>query len=142
MATQADVRRIAMTLPGTEEESGRFAFAVPHKGKSKGYAWAWLQRTDPGKARVPNPAVLALRVSNLSEKDLMLRADPVKFFTEPHYNGYPAVLLRLATVRVPELRSLLMDAWRCVAPPALKEPRPHSTTTSQRKGPRARRRTT
>jgi hypothetical protein len=38
MATQADVRRLALLLPGTEEESGRFAFAVPVEGKPKGYA--------------------------------------------------------------------------------------------------------
>jgi hypothetical protein len=116
MATQADVRRIAMALPGTEEESGRFAFAVPVKGKPKGYAWAWLERLDPKKARVPSTTVLALRVANLGAKDLMLKAEPDKFFTEPHYNGYPAVLLRLSTVRVPELRTLLRDAWQCVAP--------------------------
>ncbi len=116
MATQADVRRIAMSLPGTEEETGRFAFAVPVKGKPKGYAWVWLERLDPKKARVPNPKVLALRTVNLSQKDLMLQAEPTKFFTEPHYNGYPAVLLRLSAVRVPELRLLLREAWRTVAP--------------------------
>lgn len=118
MATQADVRRIAMALPGTEEGVDRFAFAVPVKGKLKGYAWVWLERSDPKKARVPNPSVLALRVANLGQKDLMLRAEPTKFFTEPHYNGYPAVLLRLSTVRAPELRTLLHDAWQTVSPSA------------------------
>lgn len=118
MATQADVRRIAMSLPGTEEEVGRFAFSIAVKGKLKRYAWVWLERQDPKKARVPNPAVLALRVANLSQKDLMLRAEPTKFFTEPHYNGYPAVLLRLTAVRVPELRTLLRDAWQSVSPGA------------------------
>lgn len=118
MATQADVRRIAMSLPGTEEEVGRFAFAVPSKGKRKGYAWVWLQRTEPKKARVPNPTVLALRVSSLERKDLMLQAEPTKFFTEPHYDGYPAVLLKLSTVRAPELRTLLHDAWQTVLPRA------------------------
>lgn len=127
-----------MTLPGTEEESGRFAFGVAHKGKRRDYAWVWLERLDPKKARVPNPAVLALRVASLASKDLMLQADPVRFFTEPHYNGYPAVLLRLAAVRVRELRALLTDAWRCVARPP-KGPRATSRTTSKRKGPRARR---
>jgi hypothetical protein len=116
MATQADVRRIAMTLPGTEEETGRFAFSVPIRGKLKGYAWVWLERLEPKKARVPNASVLALRVANLGQKDLMLQAEPTKFFTEPHYNGYPAVLLRLSTVRVAELRTLLTDAWQCVVP--------------------------
>lgn len=116
MTTQADVRRIAMSLPGTLEESGRFAFSVSVKGKPKGYAWVWLERVEAKKARVPNPQVLAIRVANLAQKDLMLQAEPEKFFTEPHYNGYPAVLLRLGAVRTPELRTLLRDAWQTLAP--------------------------
>jgi hypothetical protein len=137
MANQADVRRIAMLLPGTEEGSGRFAFAVPVKGKLKGYAWAWLERKDPRKARVPSTSVLALRVQNLGQKDLMLQADPTKFFTEPHYNGYPAVLLNLSAVRVPELRMLLRDAWQCVMPStsvqaARNTPKPRALTAKKR----------
>ena len=42
MATQAQVRRIAMALPGTEEIPGRFGFAVRDRDKLKGYAWVWL----------------------------------------------------------------------------------------------------
>ena len=119
LATQADVRRIAMALPGTVAEPDRFAFSLAVKGKNKGYAWVWLERIAPKKARVPNPAVLALRVSSLAVKDLMIRAEPDKYFTEPHYDGYPAVLLRLEAVRVPELRGLLRDAWSCLAPKSL-----------------------
>lgn len=126
MATQNDVRRIATSLPGSEEEAGRFAFGVPVKGKLKSYAWVWLERLDPRKARVPNAAVLALRVANLAQKDMMLQADPTRFFTEPHYNGYPAVLLRLSKVSVPELRRLVTDAWQCVAP------KPAGRATSRR----------
>ena len=113
MATQADVRRIALSLPDTEEAGGRFAFSVMVKGKPKGYAWVWMERVEPKKPRVANPAVLAVRVASLAEKDIMVSAEPAKFFTEPHYNGYPAVLVRLAAVRVPELRMLLQAAWRC-----------------------------
>ena len=67
MATQADVRRIALALPGTVQEPGRFAFALPVKDKLRGYAWVWLERLAPKKARVPNPKVLAIRVANLGE---------------------------------------------------------------------------
>jgi hypothetical protein len=116
VATQADVRRIALALPGTVETKGRFAFEVLNKGKLKGYAWVWLERVEPKKPRVPNPGVLAVRVANLIDKDLLISAEPTKFFTEPHYNGFPAVLVRLAAVKVAELRPLLMDAWRCQAP--------------------------
>jgi hypothetical protein len=116
MATQADVRRIALSLPETEESDGRFAFSVRNKGKLKGIAWVWMERINPKKARVPNPAVLAVRVANEIDKDFLISTMPAKFFTEPHYNGYPAVLVRLAEVRVSELRSLLEEAWRCQAP--------------------------
>ena len=70
---------------------------------------------------MPNPKVLAVRVANLNEKNLMIAAEPAKFFTEPHYNGYPAVLVRLAEVSAKELRPLLVEAWRCIAPTALRK---------------------
>ena len=119
MATRADVRRIALSLPETVEEEGRFAFAVPNKGKLKGYAWVWLERVDPKKARIPNPAVLAVRVANLEHKDVLLSMDPEVFFTEPHYDGYPAVLIRLAAIDRRRLEQLLRDAWACQAPKSL-----------------------
>src|SRR5262247_2810863 len=101
MASQADVRRIAMALPGVIEGHERFAFSVEHKGKPKGFAWVWMERVHPKKARVPCPDVLAVRVRDQSEKAALLAGDPEIFFTEPHYNGYPAVLVRLAAIRVP-----------------------------------------
>ena len=119
MATQADVRRIALSLPETEEVEGRFAFSVRSEGRLKGFAWVWMERITPKEPRVANPAVLAVRVANLAHKDLLISADPTKFFTEPHYDGFPAVLVRLAEVSASELRQLLEDAWRCQAPAEL-----------------------
>ena len=63
MANQNDVRRIALALPGTRESSERFAFSVENKGKDKGFAWAWNERVDPKKPRVPRADVLAVRVA-------------------------------------------------------------------------------
>jgi hypothetical protein len=119
MATQADVRHIALSLPDTTEDEDRFAFSVRNKNKDKGFAWVWLERIDPKKGRVPNPKVLAVRVADEGEKEMLVASDDEKFFTEPHYNGYAAVLIRLPAIRVPELRELITDAWRCMAPPAL-----------------------
>jgi len=116
MATQKDVRRLALALPGTRESSERFAFSVENKGKDKGFAWAWNERVDPKKPRVPRADVLAVRVANQDEKAALLAGDPAKFFTEPHYNGFPAVLVRLPAVTVAELRKLLDDAYRTQAP--------------------------
>jgi hypothetical protein len=119
MATQAAVRRIALSFPETEEVGGRFAFAVRNKGKLKEFVWIWMERIVPKKPRVPNPGVIAVRVANLGQKDLLLAADPVKFFTEPHYAGYPAVLVRLDAVSVADLELLIAEGWRCQAPAAL-----------------------
>lgn len=120
MATQADVRRIALSLADTIEATDRFAFSVPNKDKRREFVWVWLERLAPKKARVPNPEVIAIRVANLAEKDLMVATEPAKFFTEPHYNGYPAVLVRLSAVSVQELKVLLEDAWRCASAGASK----------------------
>src|SRR6185503_17843922 len=119
MATQADVRRIALSFPGTEEASDRFAFSVPIKGKLKGFVWVWMERVVPKKPRVANPGVIAVRVPNLGQKDSILASNHKKFFTEPHYNGFPAVLVRLDAVTVTDLKVLIEDAWRCMAPPDL-----------------------
>ncbi len=116
MATQADVRRIAMALPDVEEVDGRFAFSVLVKGKLKGFVWVWMERIDPKKARVPNHGVLAVRVPNLGHRELLIASAPEKFFTEPHYAGFPAVLVRLEKVKVPELRALIADAWQTQVP--------------------------
>jgi hypothetical protein len=116
MATPADVRRIALSFPGTEAASDRFAFSVLNKGKQKGFVWVWMERVTPDKPRVPNPAVIAVRVANLGQKEILLSAEPKKFFTEPHYNGFPAVLVRLEAVTVADLEILIEDAWRSQAP--------------------------
>ena len=121
MASQADVRRIALSLPGATQPAGRFAFAVPNKGKLKEFVWVWMERIDPKKPRVPNHAVIAVRVASLDERARLIAADSTKYFTEPHYEGFPAVLVRLAAVRVPELRALIAGVWRCQAPPGLLE---------------------
>jgi len=115
MADLDDVRRVGRSLPGAVEGTDSFGFGVEVKGKVKGFCWSWKERVDPRKARVENLDVLAVRVSGAEEKQQLLDADPVRFFTEPHYNGYPAVLVRLAEVDADELRELVTDAWSCVA---------------------------
>jgi len=119
MASQDDVRRIAMAMPGVTASQERFAFSVDNKGKPKGFVWVWHERIHPKKARVPQPSVIAVRVADQTEKAALLAADPDRFFTEPHYNGYPAVLVRLPKVTQAELRQVIIEAWRCQAPKAL-----------------------
>ena len=119
MATQDDVRRIALALPQVEEGEDHFAFSVPTRGKQRGFAWVWMERVAPKKPRVAQPAVLAIRVANIEEKEALLALGDECYFTEPHYNGFPAILVRLAAIEVDELEALLIDAWRCMAPKPL-----------------------
>ena len=112
-------RKIALSLPEVVEDEGHFAFSVKNRGKQKGFVWIWMERVHPKKARIPNPEVIAVRVRDTQEKEMLLATEPMKFFTEPHYNGFPAVLVRLAVIEVDDLREIILNAWRCQAPPAL-----------------------
>lgn len=61
MATQEDVRRIALSLPATSEDPNGFRFFV----EGKQFAWSWLERVDPGRARIPSADVIAVRVADV-----------------------------------------------------------------------------
>ena len=115
MSTTDDVRRIALALPEVTEEADRFAFRV----RGKPLCWCWLERVDPKKGRVPNLSVLGVRVSNEMDKYALIDIGPDRFFTEPHYNGYPAILVRLDAIDPDELAGLILAAWRLQAPKSL-----------------------
>ena len=121
MADQDDVRRIALALPQTTEADDRFAFSVRNGAKQKGFVWAWNERVEPRQPRVPSGDVVAVRVPDRHDKEALLASDERKFFTEPHYNGFPAVLVRLSEIAVQELEELILDAWRCQAPRELRD---------------------
>ena len=121
MADQADVRAIALSLPETVEDDSRFAFSVRSNGKQKGFVWIWMERVEPRQPRVPRPDVIAVRVSGQAEKDGLLASDGDKFFTEPHDNSFPSVLVRLAAVEVDELKELIADASALSGPACARE---------------------
>lgn len=116
MATQDDVRRIALGFPETTEDSASFRFFVD----GKQFVWAWNERVDPKRARVPNPEVIAVRVGNEIEKESLIDMNADVFFTEPHYDGYPAILVRLPAIDLDLLGVILGDAWRLRAPKRLR----------------------
>ena len=104
MATEDDVRRIALSLPETTEKPW---FNTPgFRVKDKGFL----------RIRTEAEGGLVVFVADLGEKDALLASDPAKFFTTPHYDGYPAVLVDLAAIDVDELRELITDSWRLKAP--------------------------
>jgi hypothetical protein len=115
LADQENVRGIALSRPGTSESGDHFGFYVGNRGKLKQFVWAWNERVEPKKPRVPRADVLAVRVVDLDDKEALLASDPEKFFTEPHYDGFPAVLVRLPLIEVEKLEELIVDAWRCQA---------------------------
>jgi hypothetical protein len=119
VADQDDVRRIALALPDTSEAHDHFSFSVHNKGKQKGFVWAWNERVEPKKPRVPSADVVAIRVVDRFDKEALLASDADKFFTEPHYNDFPAILVRLPVISVDELEELIFDAWCVQAPRAL-----------------------
>ena len=62
---------------------------------------------------------VAVVLVDLDEKEALLRAEPDIFFTTPHYDGYPAMLVRLSAISDEELREVLTESWRRVAPKRL-----------------------
>jgi hypothetical protein len=107
-----------MALPDVVEGEDGLAFSVPVGKKLKGFCWAWMERVEPKKPRVPRPDVLVVRVPDLEVKETLLASDPETFFTEAHYDGFPAVFVRLKSIKPAALRELLIDAWSSVAPKA------------------------
>jgi len=115
VATRDDLRRIALALPETTGDEAGSSYSVA----GKAICWTWMERVDPKKRRVPNPDVIAVRVAHKSEKELLIDMDPAVFFCEPHYDGYPAILVRLPAVEIETLEAILRDAWRTRAPKRL-----------------------
>ena len=66
-----------------------------------------------------DPDALVLRVIDLGEREALLQGQPAAFFSIPHYDGYPYVLVRLEAVDPVELAELIEDAWRIRAPKRL-----------------------
>ena len=121
MPTHTEVRRIALSLPGTLEEEGNFRFGVRDPAKPKfsfhtqSFVWALYDRPHPRKPRVIRTDVIAVRVADLEEKQVLLLANDITFFREPHYDGHPVIGVYLNEVDVDELTDILIDAWQCVA---------------------------
>lgn len=115
MSDEDDVRRLALELPEAAKHPEDFSFNV----HGKAFAWSFMERVAPKKPRVRRTDILAVRVSGEAEKQSLIEADPAVYFTDDHYRGYPAVLVRLPEIDVDELRELLTDGWRTQAPRAL-----------------------
>ena len=115
MADEDDVRRLALGLPQVEEiDCDGFDFRVG----GKGFIWSYPERT-PGQRRVLRTDIAVLFVGDEAEKQALLLGEPRLFFTNPGYDGWPLVMLRLAEVDADRLGELITDAWRMRAPAGL-----------------------
>jgi len=120
MATWDDVRRIALALPQTTEavKWGTLAWQV----KDKSFVWERPLRQKDLEAlgdQAPKGPVLGAHVEHEGIKAALIADDPDVFFTTPHFNGYPAILVRLDEIAIPQLDDLLVDAWLARAPKRL-----------------------
>jgi len=120
VATWDDVRRLALTLPETDERVSRGN--IQWRVKETLFVWERpLRNSDLAAlgAAAPDGPILGARVEHLGAKEALLAEDPAVFFTTPHFDGYPAILIRLEQIAIDELEELVIDAWLARAPKRL-----------------------
>lgn len=118
MSTWDDVRRIASGLPEVMEQTSAGGLSG-WRVRNKGFVWERpLRRADLealGSA-APDGPILGTRVPDEGAKLALVSASPEIYFTTPHFDGYPAVLVRLDQIGVAELEELIVEAWLVQAP--------------------------
>ena len=120
MATWDDVARLALAMPEATEVLSRGM--RQWRVGDKLFVWERpLRRSDLealGDA-APDGPILGARVEHLIAKEAMLADDPGVFFTTPHFDGFPAVLVELERISVEDLREVVVEAWLARAPKRL-----------------------
>ena len=120
MADWDDVRRIALGLPDTSEGISREH--ASWRVRDKGFVWERPLRAADIRAlgdEAPQGPILGARVEHLVAKEALLADDPEVFFTTPHFDGYPAVLVRLDKITGEALEEVIVEAWLSRAPKRL-----------------------
>jgi hypothetical protein len=117
MATWDDVERIALALPETTEEQ---AWGNRHwKVRGKGFVWERPLRKSDLKVlgdAAPEGPILGARVEHLVAKEALVQDPSGVFFTIPHFDGYPAILVLLDEIDLDGLDEVIVEAWLCRAP--------------------------
>jgi hypothetical protein len=122
VATLDDVRAIALTLPDVEERVEGHRGGASWRTRAGMFVWERgpTRRDDEQLAALgeswPAGAVVGVRTDGPQVKDALLETYPHVFFTIPHFDGYPAVLVRLEAIEPDLLREVVTDAWLLRAP--------------------------
>jgi hypothetical protein len=123
VASFDDVRRIALSLPETTEA---VSWGNAHwRVKNKGFVWERpLNQSDYAALEAlgepaPDGPLLGVRVADIGAREAMIADDPALFSTIPHFDRFPAILVRLDQIDVPELEELITEAWLDRAPKKL-----------------------
>lgn len=117
MASWKDVALIVAELPETAEPSPR-----TWRVRKKLIVWERPLRKADVEALgddAPDGDILGARVADEGVKFALIADDPEVFFTTPHFDGYPAVLVRLGAIKVADLEELITEAWLAQAPKTL-----------------------
>src|SRR6202049_397649 len=120
MASWDDVRRGALALPPSREQSSRGH--ASWRVAEKLFVWERPLRASEIQALgddAPTGPILGARVEHLGAREALLADDPDVFFTTPHFDGYPAILVRLERIAMDELKELIVEAWLSRAPKRL-----------------------
>ncbi len=120
MATWDDVRRLALALPetGERESRGNCQWRV----KDKLFVWERPLRASDLEAlgeAAPEGPILGARVEHTGAKEALVADPSGVYFTTPHFDGYPAILVVLDRISAPDLEELVVEAWLARAPKRL-----------------------
>ena len=119
--TVEDAATIALALPNVTE-GVRFRNRTWLVG-GKGFAWERpLSKADVkrlGGQPAPEGPLLAVRVANMDDKEILMMDPPKGLFDIEHFNGYPAVLIELPLVNSQTLKAAIVEAWYACASPKL-----------------------
>jgi hypothetical protein len=120
VATWEDVRGIALALPETSERLSR----ALRQWRVKDKLFVWERPLRPKEIEAlgdaaPDGPILGARVEHLGAKDALLADDTGVFFTTRHFDGYPAILVRLDRISIEDLQEVVTEAWLARAPTPL-----------------------
>jgi hypothetical protein len=120
VASLDDAAAMAMELPDVAEAErhGQRTWFIGGK------AFAWERRFSKADIKrfaettPPDGPILAVRVLDLDEKEVLLASGVKGIFTIPHFDGYAAVLIQLKSIGKRALKSIIVDSWLATAPPS------------------------